>query len=69
MGGRLAYTHSDVSNKESLGEYPFNVANTTVHLYNYGAGSVAATNVSVYGMSCGWRADLPPPKMSVVAPR
>ena len=60
MGGRLAWTHTDV--KHAPGEYPFDVSNTSVHLFNHDTkSSLTARNVSVYGMGCGWRADIPKP--------
>ena len=61
MGGRLSWTHSDVKNVP--GEYAFDVSNTSVHLFNRDAEhSVTVSNVSVYGMACGWRVDLPEAK-------
>ena len=58
MGGRLSWTHTDVKNVP--GEYPFDISNTSVHLFNHNSKhSVTVSNVSVYGMACGWRADIP----------
>jgi hypothetical protein len=54
MGGRIAWVHNDNT---------FDINNTSVHVYNHGQGkSIIATNISAYGMGCGWRDDLPPPK-------
>lgn len=53
LGGRIAWAHQDNF---------FNASATSVHLYNAGRRKIVASNVSAYGMSCGWRSDLPPPR-------
>lgn len=57
LGGRLAWAHPD-----EHGQPVFNVGNSSVHVYNNGAGEVVAQNVSVFGMGCGWTDTLPLPK-------
>eukprot|EP00041_Stephanoeca_diplocostata_P017917 m.370070 g.370070 ORF g.370070 m.370070 type:complete len:104 (+) comp20858_c0_seq12:2318-2629(+) len=59
MGGRIAWVHADPL---------FNETKTAVHLYNDGAHVVAASNVSIFGMGCGWRDDLPLPANATQAP-
>jgi hypothetical protein len=54
LGGRIAWVHMDNT---------FNPNTTAVHIYNAGdLFNVTASNVSAYGMGCGWRPDLPRPK-------
>jgi hypothetical protein len=55
LGGRIAWVHSD---------FFFNASTSAVHVYNHGnSGTIVASNVSAFSMSCGWRSDLPPPKV------
>ena len=53
QGGRSAF---------SWAQNNFSPNKTAVHLFNTGTTHIAATNVSVYGMGCGWQADEPHPK-------
>ena len=54
--GRLAWTHPD-----EHGVF-YNASRTSVWLVNYGDADVAAQNVSVWGMGCGWAGALPAPR-------
>ena len=54
LGGRVAFVHQDNT---------FDARKTSVHVYNSGESAfVRASNVSVFGMGCGWRDDLPQPR-------
>lgn len=53
MGGRAAAVSADTT---------FNVAQTSVHLFNSGTVPISASKVSAYGMGCGWAAEMPAPK-------
>lgn len=53
LGGRIAW---------AMGDGRFNASRAAVHVYNHGTTPVVASNVSVYGMGCGWAAKLPVPK-------
>eukprot|EP00937_MAST-01D_sp_MAST-1D-sp2_P006943 g6943.t1 len=50
QGGRASYTRAAAD---------FSAARVQVHLFNLGAANVAASNVSAFGMGCGWT-DTPP---------
>ena len=51
--GRAAYTFADTS---------FSADKTAVLLFNDGPSAVVASNVSAFGMGCGWATTLPVPK-------
>merc|ERR1711924_452183 len=56
MGGRIAYAHADAA---------FSMDRSSVHIFNDAAVPVSTSGVFAYGMGCGWRDDMPQPKVSV----
>lgn len=56
MGGRTSFVASKVA---------YDPETTAVHLFNNGAAEVAAKNISVFGMGCGWTDVLPLPKKAL----
>ena len=52
MAGRTSYVTADT---------PFTLANSSVHIFNDGEASVLVSNVSAFGMGCGWSGVLPKP--------
>jgi hypothetical protein len=52
MSGRASYTHAVPD---------FDEKSTAVHLFSDMDTAVTASNVSVFGMACGWTADMPGP--------
>ena len=59
MGGRAAYVAID--------EF-YTPAAASAHLFNAGAHPVVASNVSAYGVGCGWSHTLPVPVDQVQRP-
>ena len=53
LGGRVAFVHQDNT---------FDASKTSVHVYNGGESAVSVRSLSVFGMGCGWRDDLPQPR-------